>query len=82
MTLKIYDVFPNQGQFELVIMSENKKILELIVDNILLKSQHCENCNGQVQRSGEAFLCLSGCGHVEGIGNTTEKTIKNMETKS
>ena len=37
------------------------------------KTIKCEYCNGYVVPSDETFLCLSGCGHVKGKQQSSEK---------
>lgn len=38
----------------------------------------CENCLGDVVKSGDTWLCLGGCGHVEGCIRQVRPTIEKL----
>ena len=67
--LELNEIKKNEGEsmFELIIRSNDEKTLEKISNMLITSVTRCNICDGNVTRSGEMYLCLSGCGHVNGI---------------
>lgn len=63
MEIKISEV---AGLWNLSITSKNKNSLEQLKEIIQDMFMRCDNCKGEITSSDGQYLCLSGCGHVDG----------------
>lgn len=59
--------------WELVVVSEDLEMLEALKEEIQTMFIRCDICKGEVTKSGDKYLCLGGCGIVDGEKNISIK---------